>query len=407
MGDMVSLPGGVGDGMAFILVLPALLAFFKPPTYRLWKLSIVVREGGHWMALPCLALAAAAFLTGPSGRFAGMLFLAAAILYGLTLVRACITAVFLERRFRAGWGSVAPGAGGFRRRKPIVFSDLFRGIRIDRFDPEAYVYAHRGDLELGLDFFRARGRRDKAPCVLLIHGGGWDGGSRADFRDLNLFLASQGYAVASMGYRLSPRFKYPAPVDDARSALAWLKTHAGELGIDPERLVLAGRSAGGQIAMQTAYLDRDPSVRGVLAFYAPANMVLAYHYPGNPLILDSRKLIVNYLGGEGEAGLSLAVASSPLETLAAGAPPTLLLHGRPDVLVTFHHVEHMREKLERLGVKRFEVDLPWAPHGYDYVFRGPGSQISLYFIERFLAAVTSVPPRVTGVPSDGPAGDAG
>jgi acetyl esterase/lipase len=263
---------------------------------------------------------------------------------------------------------------------------------MERFAPEAHVYARRDDVELGLDFFRARASGGKAACVLLMHGGGWDGGSRADFRELNLFLASQGYAVATIAYRLSPRFKYPAPVEDARAALAWLKDRAADLGIDGKRFVLAGRSAGGQIALQAAYRDRDPAVLGVISFYAPANMVLAYHHPGNPLILDTRKLIVNYLGGDGEAGLPLAVAASPLEALDAGAPPTLLLHGRPDVLVTFHHVDFMREKLARLGVKRFEVDLPWAPHGYDYVFRGPGSQISLYFLERFLAAVLSGPP---------------
>lgn len=388
---MISLSAGAILLPALFLSLPSLLALFKPPTYRLWKLSIVVREGGHLMVVPCLLLAAAAFLSGASGRAAGISFAAAAALYAFTLSRAYRTASMLAREFQAAWGRVMPGPGGFRRSRPIVFLDLFRGIPRDDFEPEPHVYATKEGLDLGLDFYRARATEGPAPCVLLIHGGGWDGGSRADFRNLNLFLATQGYAVASMQYRLAPRHRYPAPVEDARAALAWLKANAGILGIDAGRFILAGRSAGGQIAMQTAYLDRDPSVRGVVAFYAPANMVMAYHYPGNPLILDSRRLIVNYLGGEGDAGLPLAVASSPLESLAAGAPPTFLLHGRPDVLVTFHHVEHMREKLARLGVRRFEVDLPWAPHGYDYVFRGPGSQISLYFLERFLAAVTSAP----------------
>jgi acetyl esterase/lipase len=372
---------------ALALLLPALLAIFKPPTYALWKVSIVVRECGHWLALPCLLLSLEAFGGGPSGAAAGAAFLASAALYGLTVPRAYAAAASLERRFRSAWGPIAPGPAGFGRPRPLVFADLFRGVRFDPVRPEPHVYARKQGLDLGLDFYRARGAGDKAPCVLLIHGGGWDGGSREDFRDLNGYLASRGYAVAAISYRLAPRFRYPAPVEDARDALAWLKAHAGALGIDPERLVLAGRSAGGQVALQAAYLDRDPAVRGVVAFYAPANMVLAYHYPGNPLILDSRRLVVDYLGGRGESGLPLAVAASPLETLAPGAPPTLLLHGRPDVLVTFHHVDHMREKLARLGIRRFEVDLPWAPHGYDYVFRGPGSQISLYFLERFLAAV--------------------
>jgi acetyl esterase/lipase len=387
MRDMHPISAGPRLWAALSLCLPGLLAAFKPPTYHLWKLSVVVREGGHWLVAPCLLLAAEAFVRGNGGA-AGCLFLAAGALYGLTAARAYVAAAALEKAFRAAWGKVGPGPGGFGRPRPLVFADLFRGIRLERIGHETHIYARKDGLDLGLRFYRARHARGRAPCVLLIHGGGWDGGSPADFRELNLYLASRGYAVAAMEYRLAPRYRYPAPVEDARDALAWLKARAGDLGIDAGSFVVAGRSAGGQIALQAAYLDRDPSIRGAIAFYAPADMVLAYHYPGDPLILDSPRLIRNYLGGEGDAGVPLATAASPLETLSAGAPPTLLLHGRPDVLVTFHHVERMRHKLARLGLKRFEVDLPWAPHGYDYVFRGPGSQISLYFLERFLAAVT-------------------
>jgi acetyl esterase/lipase len=97
--------------------------------------------------------------------------------------------------------------------------------------------------------------------------------------------------------------------------------------------------------------------------------------------------MVNYLGGTYETHPQAYVASSPVEHLSAATVPTLSLHGRPDVLVSYQHTVHMREKLGPLGVRHFEVDLPWAAHGFDFVFRGPGSQISLYFIERFLAAV--------------------
>jgi acetyl esterase/lipase len=382
---------------AAILFLISLLCVFRPPLYLLWKVSVPARELGHALVVPCLLLAWLAWLAwaahrldpgpDPAGRLASLGFLAAAAAFGLTVARAYPAASVLARAFRASFGEVAPGPSGFRRTRPLSFRDLFLGIPLPRIEPEVHAYARGGDGDLRLDFYRAQGDAGPAPCVVLIHGGGWDSGSRSDFGELNRFLAAAGYAVASLDYRLAPRHIYPAPVEDVREALAWLKARAGPLGLDAERFVLMGRSAGGQIALQAAYLDRDPAIRGVVAFYAPADMVLGYRFPCSPLILDSPRLMEAYLGAGGEKGLAAAASASPLECLSAGAPPTLLLHGRSDVLTTWLHSEHMRIKLGRLGVRHFAVDLPWAPHGYDWSFRGPGSQISLYFLERFLAEV--------------------
>jgi acetyl esterase/lipase len=327
------------------------------------------------------------YRAGPAEFPASLLFLAAAASFGLAVARAFPTAAALARGFRASFGEVAPGPCGFKRRKPLSFRDLFLGIPLPRLAPEVHAYARRDGADLKLDFYRAQGAPGPAPCVVLTHGGGWDGGSRSDFGELDRFLAASGYAVASLDYRLAPRHTYPAPVEDVREALAWLKGHAGPLGLDPDRFILMGRSAGGQIALQAAYLDSDPAVRGVVAFYAPADMVLGYRFPCSPWILDSPRLMRDYLGAGGDEGLAAAATASPLENASAGAPPTLLLHGRPDVLTTWLHSEHLRIKLARLGVRHFVVDLPWAPHGYDWSFRGPGSQISLFFLERFLAEV--------------------
>ena len=85
---------------------------------------------------------------------------------------------------------------------------------------------------------------------------------------------------------------------------------------------------------------------------------------------------------------------SPIEFADASSPPTLLFHGSRDVLVSHRHALRLDARLEALRVPHFTADLPWAVHAYDYVFSGPGSQISLYFLERFLAGVTrSVNPK--------------
>ncbi|MEO6095112.1 MAG: alpha/beta hydrolase [Fibrobacteria bacterium] len=385
-----------------ILFLVGLLSICRPPSYSFWKLSIVVMEGGHFLVLPLLTFGALS-LVG-SGRWAGVFFILAAGLYGTTAVRALSAAAFLQKEFEAEWGRVTAPLGKLRRSVPVSVLDMYTGIEIPTSDFKTFVYKQDGDLDLKLDFYPGAipigsGQADTVtsrplpengrlvPCVVVVHGGGWDGGARSQLSDLNGFLAAEGYAVATLQYRLAPKHQYPAPVEDVKDAMAWLRSHAFELAIDTTRFVLLGRSAGGQIALQSAYTLHDPSIKGVIAFYAPADMVFGYSLPTNPLIMDSRQLMVQYLGGSYPAVPGNYLASSPVEHLSDSSPPTLLLHGRPDVLVSWQHTVHMRPKMEALGMRHFVVDVPWGAHGFEYVFRGPGSQISLYFIERFLAEV--------------------
>jgi len=327
------------------------------------------------------------------------IFLAAALLYASPLLRAMATAKQLEKKFAVGFGKSPPGHAALSRASTLDWMQLALGVPIMPAQPKTICYkastlattvtasATREKSPFAMDFYASA--KPNAPCVLVIHGGGWDSGERSEMEPLNRFLVADGYAVASIDYRLAPLYQYPAPVEDVEAAIAFLRSHAGELGIDPSNLVLLGRSAGGQIALQAAYqASGNPGIKGVIAYYAPADMIYGYSIPCSPLILDSRKLMEAYLGGAYDQVPGNYRASSPLEALKADSPPTLLLHGRTDVLVSFQHTVHMEAKLNKLGVPHFIVDLPWATHGYDFFFSGPGSQISLYFIERFLAKVT-------------------
>lgn len=391
---------------ALALFLAGLLAVIKPPSYSFWKLSIVVMEGGHYLVPPLVILGLWGMAGTASARAAGILALAAAGLFGTTYVRAVRMAGILEKEFEAKWinGRIDPAGGAkansnrdWRRASPISLREMFTGVATPSQAFKTFVYKQdegAAAADLKLDFYPASLPPSRsappprlAPCVIVIHGGGWDGGARSQLSPLNAFLASEGYAVATLQYRLAPKHRYPAPVGDVADAMAWLRGHADELGIDTTRFAILGRSAGGQIALQAAYTSRDPAIKGVIAFYAPADMVFGYSLPTNPLIMDSRRLMVQYLGGAYPDVPANYVASSPVEHLTAASPPTLLLHGRPDVLVSWQHTVHMRAKMDALGVRHFIVDVPWGAHGFDFIFRGPGSQISLYFIERFLAEV--------------------
>ena len=153
---------------------------------------------------------------------------------------------------------------------------------------ETLTYA--GDL--ALDFYHpVRADARPGPCVIVVHGGGWDSGVRGEIAPFNHWLAHHGYAVAAITYRLAPKFTWPAQRDDILGAIAFLKAHAAALGVDATRLVLLGRSAGGNLAEATAYGAPDPAIRGVVALYAPADMNFAYAWGREDDVLKSPALL--------------------------------------------------------------------------------------------------------------------
>lgn len=248
---------------------------------------------------------------------------------------------------------------------------------------ERLVYSTKD--QLGLDFYRAkRAEGAKSPWVLVIHGGGWDGGSSRQLPELNVHLANLGYAVASMDYRLAPEFKWPAQRDDVSAAIAYLKAHADELGLDPEDYFLLGRSAGGQIALVSAYQSKDPGLRGVISFYAPTDLFFGYEVGEESDILGSRPLLRKFMGSAPYEDPKAYADASPIDQLERLNLPTLLFHGRPDPLVWFKHSERLNERLKRQHAKSAYIESWSATHGFDWNLNGPTGQVSTKAIEFFL-----------------------
>jgi acetyl esterase/lipase len=195
--------------------------------------------------------------------------------------------------------------------------------------------------------------------------------------------------VAAVSYRLAPATVWPGQADDITAAITYLKAHAVELGIDPTRLVLMGRSAGGQLATALAYGRPDLAVRGAVSFYGPHDQVFAWGFSREDDILNAVKLLRQYLGGTPEtAAEAYRTASGYLIVSKANAVPTLMVHGLQDSMVWHKQSERLHAKLDGLGVPNAFVSLPWATHACDYNPRGPSGQLSWYALEWFLAAVT-------------------
>lgn len=245
--------------------------------------------------------------------------------------------------------------------------------------------------DLLLDFYRPCGRHH-APCIINIHGGSWVSGNRKNDgtqRWLNDHLAQLGYAVAFMDYRLAPASKWPAQREDVRAAIAYLKSHAAELDIDATRLVLLGRSAGGQMALVAGYSSNDPSIRGIISFYAPSDFRLTWEGATHPENLDHRPNLELFLGGTPDTATDAYDSASAAILAHPGAPPTLLLHGRLDINVFHREADRLAQKLQAAKVPHAVVTLPWAAHAFDLVnFNSPGAQVSTCAVEWFIEATT-------------------
>lgn len=243
---------------------------------------------------------------------------------------------------------------------------------------------------LQLDFYRAVGR-SPAPCVIVLHGGGWLTGGHHDKRPATFWLARQGYAVATIDYRLVPHAVWPAQREDVLAAIAFMRAHAARLGVDPDRIVLLGRSAGAQLAEATAYAAHDPGIRGVVAIYGPSDLRARSASERHDRLngWPMQQILEKYLGGTPETVPAAYDSASGLTLAGPASPPTLLIHGRLDSLVPVSHSEQLAAKLTAAGRPNALVTIPWATHAFDTInFDGPGAQITTYSVAWFLAAAT-------------------
>ncbi len=273
------------------------------------------------------------------------------------------------------------------RAAPLVLADLFRGVHSPQVTLSRQTYVKTNDYELALDLYHPPDQKALAPGVLVIHGGSWNSGDSTQLTPLNSYLAARGYVVAAINYRLAPQWPFPAALEDVRAAVAFLTENATTLGLDPKQLVLLGRSAGGQLALLAGYTLETDAIRGVVAFYSPADLLYAYAHPANPSVLDTKGILEDYLGGNPNQIRELYDAASPIQFARPTSPPTLLIHGERDELVSPAQSERLSRHLSQTNVQHMYLGLPWATHGCDANFSGPCGQISTFAIERFLTAV--------------------
>ncbi len=362
----------------------SLLTVFEAPMRILWFVAIGVTEWGHYLALVCLGLTLYFWVRERQWSLSMSIALGAALLYSNPLLRAVPLARALPAELTARFGPSS------RKDAPLNIVRLFAGLSVPLAKKSSHVYASYEAQDLALDVYAPLPKRkDRLPGVIVVHGGSWQSGDRTEFEPFNHYLAGRGYVVVSVDYRLAPGATAPSQQKDVLDAIRYMKVHAGEHGMDDRKLFLLGRSAGGQIALSAAYGRYDPAIKGVIAFYTPSDLVWGYSKPANPLIMNSKKVIRTYLGGPPTAGSRVYEDASPVYSVNGMTPPTLMIHGERDELVSPIHNEHLSKKLAEFKRPYYYLRLPWATHGCDANLNGPCGQISTYAVERFIEAVGS------------------
>ncbi len=363
---------------AFLIL--SLLAVFRAPEYHLWILSIFVTEWGHAFALLSLLPFAPGWSSTRGGRMSVAIGSAAAILFLTPLLRSTSVAARLPADMDASFGPSEHFS------TPLSFKNLLLGVPLPVVRQETFVYTRSCGETLNLELYRPTQALRPLPLVIVIHGGSWQSGTRLELSELSRHLTSRGYAVASLDYGLAPESTFPGPVEDIRAAFAYLKGRANELSLDMSRVVLLGRSAGAQIALAAAHDEEPlPGVKGAIVFYGPNDLFLSWRVPGPKRMIDSHKLLRQYLGGSPAEQPERYAQASPLLRAGKRSPPTLMIHGGRDEMVWPLHEYRLSEKLAAAGVPHYFLNMPWATHGCDYNFNGPCGQLSTYAVERFLA----------------------
>ena len=367
-----------------LLFLLSLLAVLKAPTYHLWLAAIVVTEFPMIFVISTMVMLATGVWVTKYKVPGGVIGVIALLLFLSPIIRSYIISRSLRKEIAATFD---PTEANMADTKPFAFDKLFKLSYSDTIHSRALTYIAYKDTSLTMDFFPAYQTGNK-PCVIVVHGGSWSSGDSKQLPDLNSYMAKAGYNVAAINYRLAPKHQTPAPVEDIKNALDYLRKHAAELHIDTNKFVLLGRSAGSQIALLAAYTLHDKDLKGVVDFYGPVDMVWGYSIPSNPLIMDSRKVMGDYVGGTYAQVPAKFAACSPIQFVDKTSVPTLIIHGTNDVLVSDEHSRRLNAKLNENGIKHFWLKLPWATHGFDFNLNGPGGQLSTYAVEQFLSTVT-------------------
>ena len=239
--------------------------------------------------------------------------------------------------------------------------------------PDIYKKTPQVALTIHLTFPPGWGKTDKRPAIVFFFGGGWRKGNVKQFADQAKYLASRGMVAARADYRVLSRHKTKADkcIEDSKSAVRWLRANAGRLGIDPDRIVASGGSAGGHTAATTALCKGFEAEGEDQKVSSKPNLLVLF----NPA-MDTAKF------GDRFGSDELARQGSPNANLSKGAPPAIIFFGTNDRLLAASR--DYVAKAKKLGVKAELYLAKDQKHGF--FNRTPWKERTLYLTDVFLTS---------------------
>lgn len=247
----------------------------------------------------------------------------------------------------------------------IIVLPHFTCSRVPEKQPgmKPYVFKTIGLNKLKLYVFEPTIQEDKGnvPAIVFFHGGGFTGGKVSQFERQCKYLASRGMVTVLAEYRLVNwcNITHFECVEDAKSAIRWVRVHSDELGVDKDRIVAGGGSAGGHLAACTALINgyddvnEDPNVSSVPNALVLFNPVL--NFP------ESCKKAASIYQN---SGFNKATEISPMHNVHKGAPPTIIFHGTADESVPFSHAIEFCEEMKKYGNNCELVPFEGGKHGF-------------------------------------------
>jgi alpha-L-fucosidase 2 len=214
------------------------------------------------------------------------------------------------------------------------------------------------------------------PAAILVHGGGFDEGSKStNTKPLFQPLADAGFAWFSIDYRLAPAAKFPQANEDLMSAIRWVKRHAAEYHLDPNKVVLIGESAGGLLVNYAGtHETKDTKVAAVVDFYGPVDYAkLAQARLDHPEQFNMTSIKrhagngggIHFFGVEelNDAGKAKLNKLAPLYAVHKGMPPFLAIHGTKDDQVLYAQSTEMCEAMHKVGAVCDLITIEGGGHG--------------------------------------------
>jgi acetyl esterase/lipase len=236
------------------------------------------------------------------------------------------------------------------------------------------TYCTGGGQPLTMDlYFPSRAAAIPMPVVVFVHGGGWEIGDKDTPDETAPEMIGRGYVVAAINYRLAPAWRWPAPIEDVKCAIRYLRAEAGTYHLDPDRIGVWGSSAGGHLAAllgltdsragfdgQGGYADQSSRVQAVVDLYGPTDLP-ALTQTGSDRMLETLQRV---FGAGGKLPAALLRQASPVTYVSGDAPPFLILQGDKDTMVPASQSAELYRRLQAAGVPATLVVVRNGDHGF-------------------------------------------